>query len=133
MTDDRPCIVTPCGGAAPRGAPVRAKSARHAVPPSAYGRAGGAAAHLPCSLGFQPNFPVLRGPVFTGGTTPRTPRAALPRAHLPPTALFPPLPLLRPIFNAGCACLAQCGAPALPQWFIAYLLGASAAKMCRQI
>src|ERR1700761_9576557 len=24
MTDDRPCIVTPCGGAAPRGAPVRA-------------------------------------------------------------------------------------------------------------
>jgi hypothetical protein len=29
------CIVTLCGGAAPRGAPVREWSARHAVPPSA--------------------------------------------------------------------------------------------------
>jgi hypothetical protein len=31
------CIVTLCGGAAPRGAPVRAMYAKHAVPPSASG------------------------------------------------------------------------------------------------
>jgi hypothetical protein len=31
------CIVTLCGGAAPRGAPVRAMDAKHAVPPSASG------------------------------------------------------------------------------------------------
>jgi hypothetical protein len=29
--------VTLCGGAAPRGAPVRAMHAKHAVPPSASG------------------------------------------------------------------------------------------------
>src|SRR5689334_16416967 len=33
------CIVTLCGGAAPRGAPVRAMYAKHAVPPSASGLA----------------------------------------------------------------------------------------------
>jgi len=31
------CIVTLCGGAAPCGAPVRARNAKHAVPPSAFG------------------------------------------------------------------------------------------------
>ncbi len=30
-------MVTLCGGAAPRGAPVRAINAKHAVPPSAFG------------------------------------------------------------------------------------------------
>ena len=35
--DEQACIVTLCGGAAPRGAPVRAMHAKHAVPPSASG------------------------------------------------------------------------------------------------
>ncbi len=90
MTDDRPCIVTPCGGAAPRGAPVRAKPARHAVPPSACGRAGGAAAAQPCSLGFQPNFPILRGRYLPGGRPPEPPARPCRRAPCPPTAFFPP-------------------------------------------
>jgi hypothetical protein len=34
---EQACIVTLCGGAAPRGAPVRAMYAKHAVPPSASG------------------------------------------------------------------------------------------------
>src|SRR5260370_26362287 len=38
------CIVTLCGGAAPRGAPVRAMHAKHAVPPSASRLSSGAAA-----------------------------------------------------------------------------------------
>src|SRR6266568_5454202 len=36
---EQACIVTLCGGAAPRGAPVRAMHAKHAVPPSASGSA----------------------------------------------------------------------------------------------
>src|SRR5436305_14990259 len=42
---EQACIVTLCGGAAPRGAPVRAMHAKRAVPPSP---SGGAAAPPPC-------------------------------------------------------------------------------------
>jgi hypothetical protein len=82
MTDDRPCIVTPCGGAAPRGAPVRAKTARHAVPPSACGRAGGAAATKPSSAVFD-RFPRLpRTDIHRGDDPPNPPRG--PTSGRPP-------------------------------------------------
>jgi len=87
MTDDRACIVTPCGGVAPRGAPVRASPLATRSPVRVWPSRATPPRHI------YVQWPVGHFPVpsadrcWPGGRPPARP--GLP-SRSPPTAFFPP-------------------------------------------